>query len=310
MAAGPLTFLPARAPPGRPDRRVHLRRPAVPRRVPAPLRRRGHVQHAVRLEVRDGVRPGARQGAVPGLERAAPRGRGERAARARRLASARCCCSTAPSTSATAGCCCPVPRRADAGVRGRDARARRSRDRLLAGRRAVRADAKHAVADTAGDRRGGVRLRAGPGGRRAPRARCGRWSSRSPAPRGTAADRTARPPRRRPRRDRGSRRPRAPSTSCCSPRSPAGAPSPISLSATTCSAPLLLAEDARRRAPLRPGGPRRARDAAARRSRDDRHRPRVDVRPAAAHAGRAGARARATTAISTPSSRNRSASGR
>ena len=43
--------LPARGP----DRRVHARRAALPRRVPSPLRRRGHVRDAVRQPVRDGV---------------------------------------------------------------------------------------------------------------------------------------------------------------------------------------------------------------------------------------------------------------
>ncbi len=54
-----------------------------------------------------------------------------------------------------------VPRPADAGVRRRDARLDRPRDRLLAGRRAVLAAPEHAVADAAGDPARGVRIRAG-----------------------------------------------------------------------------------------------------------------------------------------------------
>ena len=55
---------------------------------------------------------------------------------------------------------------------------------------------------------------------------------------------------------------------------------------------LLLAEDEDGERLIRPRGPRRARDAAAGRPRDDRHRPRLVLRPAAAHAGRARAGAR------------------
>ena len=174
-----------------------------------------------------------------------------------------------------------------------DARVGRPRDRLVAGRRAVPAAPEHAVADAAGDhcarcsasspgprsRSCAARLRAMLEPVARPR---GRWCC-SAAPGGAA---TARPIRPR------SRQPAARSTRSCSPRSRAGGADPDARRARR----RLLGAAARRgrgrRAAVGPRGPRRADDAAAGRPRDDRHRPRVDVRPAAAHPGRAQARAR------------------
>ena len=78
----------------------------------------------------------------------------------------------------------------------------------------------------------------------------------------------------RPVRDRAAR----PSTRCCTPRSRAGAPIRTrSIERDDVFSALLLAEDEDGRAADRPRGPRRAGDAAARRPRDDRDRPRVDA---------------------------------
>ena len=158
----------------------------------------------------------------------------------------------------------------------------------------VRADAEHAVADAAGDRRGGVRI---PAGRRRPTSfarRCATMVEPISSPRGLpliallgrlgagrAANQRFEQSRRavdellyaeiaRRARRSGARRARRRVQRAAARRG------------------------RRRRAAVRRGGPRRARDAAARRSRDDRHRAGVDVRPASAHAGRArkGARTR------------------
>src|SRR5437879_1826944 len=69
------------APEAPPDPRVHLRRRALPRGVPAPLRRRGRVPDDLRLGLRDGLRARAAQAGVPRAARAAQGRRGERAAR-------------------------------------------------------------------------------------------------------------------------------------------------------------------------------------------------------------------------------------
>ena len=118
-------------------------------------------------------------------------------------------------------------------------------------------------------------------------------------------------------RGRNERRPRrssppagAPWTRSSTPRSPAAAPPPTSTSATTCSPACCRPRRGRRR-PHRSRGPRRAPHPPARRARDDRHRPGLDVGPRAARRARARARAaRATSATSTRSSRRRCASGR
>ena len=91
--------------------------PQVLRRVPPALRRRGDVQHHLRLALRDALRPRAGQGAVQGLARAAARGRGQRAARPGRRAAlgapARRRRAPAPPPADAAA----VPRPADGGVR-------------------------------------------------------------------------------------------------------------------------------------------------------------------------------------------------
>src|SRR3954452_23856721 len=51
------------------DGRFHPGPGALHRGVPAPLRRRGHVQQPVRLALRDGVRPRPGEAGLPGLAR-------------------------------------------------------------------------------------------------------------------------------------------------------------------------------------------------------------------------------------------------
>ena len=72
------------------------------------------------------------------------------------------------------------------------------------------------------------------------------------------------------------------STRSCSPRSRRRRSDPELAERDDVFSALLLAAGRGRQPAVRPGGARRAGDAAAGRPRDDRHRPRLDVRPAAA----------------------------
>ena len=192
----------------------------------------------------------------------------------------------------------PVPRPPDAGLRRRDAWLDRPRDRLVAGRRAVRAAPKHAVADAARDPPRGVRLRAGRRGGGAPPA-----AARDDRAAGAAAgdDAAAALPFARGDRAAATRqfetRARAVDEVLYAEIARRRADPDRSISATTssrrCCSP--RTRTAQRLSDAR--GPRRAPDAAAGRARDDRHRPRVDLRPAAPRRRRCStARASATSA--------------
>ena len=172
----------------------------------------------------------------------------------------RCCCSTAPSTSASGACC----RRRFTGERMRAyerviARGGRPRDRLLAGRRAVRADAVDARVDARGDHAGGLRGRRRPRGRR---ARSARYAGCS-----------------RPRPGRASSATAVRSASCCTRRSPGAARRPTSSERTDVLSALIgAARDDEDEGAERRRASRRAGHAAGRRPRDDRERARLGAR--------------------------------
>ena len=254
----------------------------------------GHVRDAVRQPVRDGVRPGAGQAGVPGLARAPARRRGQRDARARSSASARCSCSTAPSTCATGELLLPPfhGRRMQAYAQVMRESADLEIDSWPVGEPFALMP-EHAVADAAGDHARRLR-RSRPGADEQELARRAAGDDRADGA--------------RPRADAAAHaRPAAAATARRSARSRQRA---------RAVDELLYAEIARRRDdPDARRARRRVLGAAARRAtrtasalsdrevrdelvtllarrpRDDRHRPGVDLRPAAAPPARARARA-------------------